>query len=79
MDITVGLTLAMFTFALVQIFAPQIIGLFAEEEQVIEYGVQYIRIVAFTYIFTGVSFAITYNSRSVQILKVPTSSMSAVS
>ena len=72
MDITVGLTLAMFTFALVQIFAPQIIGLFAEEEQVIEYGVQYIRIVAFTYIFTGVSFAITYNSRSVQILKVPT-------
>lgn len=72
MDISIGLSLAMFTFLLVQIFAPNIIGLFAEEERVVEYGVQYIRIVSVTYLFVGVSFAISFNSRSVQILKVPT-------
>ncbi len=72
MDIVIGLSLALFTFLIVQLFAPQIIGLFADDEQVIEYGVQYIRIVAVTYLFVGVSFAISFNSRSVQILKVPT-------
>ena len=72
MDIVIGLSLALFTFLIVQLFAPQIIGLFADDEQVIGYGVQYIRIVAVTYLFVGVSFAISFNSRSVQILKVPT-------
>ncbi len=72
MDIVIGGSLALFTFLIVQLFAPQIIGLFADDEQVIGYGVQYIRIVAVTYLFVGVSFAISFNSRSVQILKVPT-------
>lgn len=72
MDVTVGLILGFLTMVCAQVFAPQIIGLFADEPEVIEMGVEYIRIASFTYITIAVSFAISYNSRSVQRLKIPT-------
>lgn len=72
MDIAIGLVLGLLTVGSVQVMAPQIIALFADEAQVIEMGVAYIRIAAVTYLTTGISFAISFNSRSVQSLKVPT-------
>lgn len=72
MDVTVGLSLALVTLAMAQLFAPQIIGLFAEEAEVIRLGTEYIRIASFTYVTVAVSFVISYNSRSVQIVKIPT-------
>lgn len=67
------------TIIVALLFGPQLVGLFTDEPEVIEMGVQYLDIVCFSYIFSGVSFVITYNSRSVAILKVPTIiSMSAV-
>lgn len=52
---------------------------FTDEPEIIDLGVQYLHIACISYIFSGISFVITYNSRSVAILKVPTIiSMSAV-
>lgn len=72
MDIAIGLVLGLLTVGGVLAMAPQIIGLFADEHEVIEMGAAYIRIAAVTYLTAGVSFAISFNSRSVQSLKVPT-------
>lgn len=72
MDITMGLSLAILTLVMAQLFAPQIISLFAKEQEVVRLGTQYIRIASFTYLTVAVSFVISYNSRSVQIVKVPT-------
>ncbi len=72
MDIAIGLVLGLATVAGVLAMAPQIIGLFADEPEVIEMGTAYIRIAAVTYLTVGVSFAISFSSRYVQSLKVPT-------
>ncbi len=61
------------------LFGPQLVSLFTDEAEVINLAVQYLDIACISYIFSGISFVITYNSRSVAILKVPTIiSMSAV-
>ena len=52
--------------------APQLIRLFAEETEVIQLGADYIRIACFSYIFSSMSFVISFNSRCIQDLKVPT-------
>lgn len=72
MDIAIGLVLGMLTVSGVLLFAPHIIGLFADEAEVIRMGSSYIRIVAVTYLTVGISFAVTFNSRPIQILKIPT-------
>lgn len=72
MDIFIGLTLGTATLIFVLFFAPQLIGLFTKEQEVIEMGAVYLRFTGFTYLMMGVSFAISYNSRSVQIVKIPT-------
>ena len=56
----------------VYLFAPFFVELFSDSAKVVELGVKYIRIVAFSYIFTGMSFVIAYNSRAVQDVKLPT-------
>lgn len=71
-DIVIGLMLSMVFFVGIQFGAPQIIGIFAKDPEVIEYGCDYIRIVVFSYIVTAVSFTLSFNSRSIQILKAPT-------
>lgn len=53
-------------------FAPQLLGLFSEDPKVISLGVGYIRIACFSYFFAGLSMAISYNSRAIQNLKLPT-------
>ena len=45
---------------------------FSEDDAVIDFGVDYIRIACFSYVFSGVSMAVSYNSRAIQNLKVPT-------
>lgn len=67
------------TILIARLFGEQLVGLFTDEPEVIALGVQYINIACLSYIFSGVSFVITYNSRSVAILKIPTTiSMTAV-
>lgn len=58
--------------ALVYIFAPKLIGIFATEPEVVLLGTQYIRIACFTYFFGGLTFVISYFSRAVMMLKWPT-------
>lgn len=53
-------------------FAPQLLGLFSEDPEVVSLGVGYIRIACFSYFFAGLSMAISYNSRAIQNLKLPT-------
>lgn len=72
MGFGLGFVLALLTFILVQLKADELIGLFAKNPEVIRLGSSYIRIVSFSYIITGLTFAITFNSRAVQILRVPT-------
>ena len=65
--------------AAARLFGPQLVSLFTDDAEVIDLAVQYLDIACISYIFSGLSFVITYNSRSVAILKVPTAiSMSAV-
>lgn len=71
-DYIVGIVFALSVSAAAFAFAPQIIGLFSHDEVVIALGVSYIRIACFSYIFAGISQAISYNSRAIQDLKVPT-------
>jgi len=53
-------------------FAPTLLGLFSKDSAVIALGVDYIRIACFSYFFAGISMAISYNSRAIQNLKLPT-------
>lgn len=71
-DYVVAICMAIFVIGLTEIFAPQILWLFARELEVIKLGSQYLRIASISYLFTAMSFAISYNSRSIQNLKIPT-------
>ena len=72
MDYLVGLVFSVGVTAVAFLFGPAIVGLFSDDPAVIDYGTQYIRIACFSYIFSGISSAICYNSRAIQNLKVPT-------
>lgn len=71
-DFVVGIGISMFVSIIAFSFAPYIIGIFSRDPQVVSYGVDYIRIAAISYIFSGISSAISYNSRAIQQLAVPT-------
>ncbi|MDW7668122.1 MAG: MATE family efflux transporter, partial [Bacillota bacterium] len=71
-EITFGILIALVTSLLVQLFPYQIMSIFIDEEYVISLGIQYLRIISFSYIITAISFAISFNSRSVHLLKKPT-------
>lgn len=71
-DYLVGLSLALFFAVCGYFFAPDILWLFAKDPVVIEYGTQYLRIVCISYLFTSISYAMSYNSRSIQQLAGPT-------
>ena len=71
-DLVVGMALALFFFINIQIMPEKIIGIFASDADVITYGTDYIKIVSVSYMLSAVSFAIAFNSRSVEILRVPT-------
>ncbi|MGN0658319.1 MAG: MATE family efflux transporter [Emergencia sp.] len=71
-DYMTGFIFALAVTAAALVLAPQIIGLFSDDETVISLGTDYIRIAAYSYVFSGMSLAVSYNSRAVQDLKVPT-------
>ena len=56
----------------VEVLPSQIMWLFVREEAVIDLGTQYFRIVALSYVFTALSFAISFSSRCIQRLRYPT-------
>ena len=47
-------------------------GLFTDDPEVIALGGDYMHIACFSYIFSGFTFSVTYNSRAIIRLKVPT-------
>lgn len=71
-DYMVGIIFALSVSVIAFFFGAQIVSLFSEDPAVIEFGKQYIQIACISYVFSGISMAISYNSRAVQNLKVPT-------
>ena len=71
-DYTVCLALAVPVIFFVYLTAPFLIGLFADEAEVIKLGTDYLRIACFSYLFSGLTFVIAYNSRAIQDVTVPT-------
>ena len=67
-----ALAVAVFVTIIAFVLAPQLIWIFSKDSVVIAYGVQYLRIACFSYVFSAVSMAISYNARAIQDLKVPT-------
>ena len=57
---------------LASIFAPQLISIFSKDPEVVALGTQYMRIAVFTFVITGITFTISYNSRAIAMLKWPT-------
>ena len=71
-DYTMCIVLAVPAAAAVYFAAPFFIRIFSSEPEVISLGTQYIKIACFSYLFAGLSFVISYNSRAIQDLKCPT-------
>ncbi|MBO5994490.1 MAG: MATE family efflux transporter, partial [Firmicutes bacterium] len=68
MCIAAGVPVTIIAFA----FAPSLVALFSDDPQVVLLGTQYLRISVFTYVIGALTFAVSYNSRSVAMLKWPT-------
>lgn len=64
--------LSLIFFSAIQLDGPGLMRIFVDNRQVIDYGNQYLKIVSWSYLIVGFSFTISFNSRAVQILKVPT-------
>ena len=71
-DYAVGAGFALVVTVVTLIFSPQIIHIFSSDQAVIGFGSDYLRIAAYSYVFAGISMAVSYNSRAIQNLKVPT-------
>ncbi len=54
------------------VFPEKIIHIFSRDAAMIEIGAEYLRTVSFSYVIFSISFAITFNSRAIQKLKVAT-------
>jgi putative MATE family efflux protein len=66
-----SLIIAIVFFIAAFFFSKEIMTLLIDDPVVIGLGVQYMRIIAFAYMFTGVSFALGVFSRSVEQAKLP--------
>ncbi len=71
-DLITGSILSILFSIFIFIFPRQILRLFINDANVINLGAQYMSIIAFSYFFTAISFAFSYNSRAVYRLKIPT-------
>jgi len=71
-DYIVGTVFSLAVSIFAYIFAPTIMGWFSQDPIVIQLGVDYMRIACFSYVFSGLSMAISYNSRAIQNLTLPT-------
>lgn len=71
-DLIIGILLSLIFSFIVFLFPKQMLGLFISDSYVIELGSQYMKIIAFSYTFTAISFAFSFNSRAIHRLKMPT-------
>lgn len=71
-DLVIGSILSILFSIIIFFFPKQILRIFIDDPIVIELGAEYMVIVAFSYFFTAISFAFSYNSRAVYRLKIPT-------
>ncbi|WP_313342649.1 MATE family efflux transporter [Sedimentibacter sp.] len=70
-DIIIGSILSILFSIVVFFFREQIMRIFIDDPVVIELGGRYLKIVAFSYFFTAISFAYSFNSRAIHRLKMP--------
>lgn len=68
----IGFILSVFTCITAFLFAPGILRLFVRDAHAIQIGAQYLRITCFTYIMTAFSFLMSFNSRAIHNLRIPT-------
>ena len=68
----IGFILSVFTCIPAFLFAPGILRLFVRDAHAIQIGAQYLRITCFTYIMTAFSFLMSFNSRAIHNLRIPT-------
>ncbi len=52
--------------------SPFLMSLFTDDPEVISLGRDYMKIASFSYLFSGMTFAISYNSRALMMLNIPT-------
>lgn len=71
-DIIIGSSLSILFSLAVFFFRVQIMKIFIDDPVVIELGSRYLKIVSFSYFFTAISFAFSFNSRAIHMLKMPT-------
>ncbi|MEG2212864.1 MAG: MATE family efflux transporter [Clostridiales bacterium] len=67
-----GIALCLCFMAISLIWPYQLMGLFGEDPRVIQHGVDFLRIVQISYLFSAVTFLLTCASRSIHRLLVPT-------
>lgn len=71
-DLIIGTILSLVFSLTVYFFRVQIMRIFINDNYVIELGSNYLKIISFSYIFTAVSFAFSFNCRAIHKLKLPT-------
>ena len=71
-EVTGGLVISSAFTLVLQLFPYQIMRIFIKDPVVIGLGVEYLRVVSLIFIFTSMSFAISFNSRSIRMIKMPT-------
>lgn len=66
----VAVTVPVVIFAFIA--SPMLMSFFTDDPEVIALGRDYMRIACLSYIFSGMTFSISYNSRALIMLKIPT-------
>lgn len=71
-ELIFGVSIA-FIFTLITFITPGfVMKIFINDSNVITQGTNYLRIISFSYVIGSISYAFSFNSRSVHLLKVPT-------
>lgn len=71
-ELIFGVSIA-FLFTLITFITPEfVMKIFINDSEVITQGTNYLRIISFSYVIGSISYAFSFNSRSVHLLKVPT-------
>ncbi len=71
-ELIIGFIICSFVMVITFFFKDNILSLFTNDPAVIELGVQYLDIAFLTYLPTAISFAFSFNSRSIHRLKIVT-------
>lgn len=68
LKLALGLALAL--MAVVLLFPEQVMHVFTPEEPIVALGAEYLRIIAFTYVFVGFSNVLTIALRSIEVVRI---------